>query len=66
MGKRERDAIIRDCGALNVDKEQLESMYNYCVGDTNDIQNFLLIDKSAKQGFNFRKNLNQILNIDDF
>ena len=66
MGKNEKNQIIRDCGALDIEKDTLEAMYNYCVNGFDDISNFLFIDKAARSGYNFRKNLNEILNIDDF
>lgn len=66
MGKMERNAIIRDINALDINKHQLDNLYHYCVGGSEDISNFLFIDKSAKEGFNFRKNLNEILDIEQF
>ena len=41
-------------------------MYNYCVSDISDICNFMLIQKSAPQNKNYRKNFDTILNPDNF
>ena len=65
-GRLETNAIIRDCSALDLTTAQLQSMYSYCVNSTFDIQNVFLIDKSAPDGKNFRKNFNEILNVEDF
>jgi ABC-type dipeptide/oligopeptide/nickel transport system ATPase component len=64
-GQRELKAILKDC-ALDTTGNQLESMYDYCVASADDIQNLLLIDKTAPESERFRKNLKTVLNPNDF
>ena len=65
-GKREINALMRDCSSLDSDRKQLQTMYNYCVASAQDISNFMLIDKKGIAEKTFRKNFAEILNPDEF
>ena len=65
-GKYDKNAIIRDGVGLDLSKEQLHNMFNYCVKSKDDINNFMLIDKSAPDEYRIRKNFKTILNPEDF
>ena len=62
-GKRDITYLMRN-HALNGSIEQLLNMYQYCIDDK--ITNFLLIDLEASSERAFRKNFNDILNIEAF
>ena len=47
-GKLEINSILRDCSIANMTSSTLQNMYDYCVKSKEDIVNFLLIDKTAK------------------
>ena len=55
-------SIIREC-SMGIDKEQLMKLYNYAV--TKSITNFLLIDFNVDPELMFRKNFDEILNINN-
>lgn len=61
--KRDITYLMRN-HALNGSIEQLLNMYQYCIN--NDITNFLLIDLAVPCERAFRKNFNEILNIEAF
>ena len=64
-GKRDINAILREC-SLDANKEQLQNIYNYCVKSKDDITNCLFIDLGAPDNARFRKNFDEILNVNDF
>jgi hypothetical protein len=64
-GGRELRTILKD-SSLEASGKQLENMYNYCVSSANDICNFLLVDKSAPETERFRKNLDEVLDPQEF
>ena len=55
-------SIIREC-SMTIDKEQLMKLYNYAV--TKSITNFLLIDFNVDPELMFRKNFDEILNVNN-
>ena len=55
-------AILKEC-SLSVSKEQLNQLYNHAV--TKSITNFLLIDFGADPELQFRKNFDEILNVNN-
>ena len=64
-GKRDISSILRET-SVEAEKEQLLSMFKYCVASKEDITNFLFIDLGAPETARFRKNFNMILNVDEF
>jgi hypothetical protein len=64
-GKRDINSILREC-SLNADKEQLQNIYDYCVKSKEDITNCLFIDFGASDEARFRKNFDEILDINKF
>ena len=65
-GTYDKNAIIRDGVGLELTKTQLNNMFEYCVKSKDDINNFMLIDKSAPDEYRIRKNFKTILNPEDF
>lgn len=64
-GGKELRTILKD-NSLEATGSQLEKMYNYCVSSAQDICNCLLIDKSAPEEQRFRKNLDELLDPNNF
>jgi hypothetical protein len=60
---RDVSAILKEC-SLGITKNELLKIYQYCVGKS--ITEFLLIDLNADPEDAFRKNFDQILNLNDF
>jgi hypothetical protein len=51
---------------MQVDKKQLQRMFNFCVQSREDISNFFLIDLGASDELRFRKNFSMVLNPENF
>jgi|688.fasta_scaffold88282_4 hypothetical protein len=65
-GKNDLTNIIADCSGIDVDRETLRRMYNWCVSSKEDISNALIIDKGAPDAYRFRLNLDCVLDPNDF
>jgi hypothetical protein len=64
-GKRDIDSILRET-SIDAEKEQLMSMFQYCVKSREDITNFMLIDLGASDEKRFRKNFSLVLDVNQF
>jgi hypothetical protein len=60
---RDISAILKEC-SLGITKNELLKIYQYCVGKS--ITEFLLIDLNADPEYAFRKNFDQVLDLNDF
>jgi len=64
-GSRDINSILKEC-SMQVDKKQLQRMFNFCVQSREDISNFFLIDLGASDELRFRKNFSMVLNPENF
>ena len=64
-GTRDINSILKEC-SMQVDKQQLQNMFKFCVQSRDDISNFFLIDLGASEDKRFRKNFSIVLNPNDF
>jgi len=60
---RDVNGILKEC-SLGVNKDELIKMYKFAVGK--DITSFLLIDTNVDPEQAFRKNFNEVLNVENF
>ena len=65
-GKKEINAILRDCACGDMTSQTLQNMYNYCVQSKDDICNCMTINKGAPEDRRLLKNFSNILNPQDF